>query len=134
MYIVWAIFAWLTITYASLVYRMLDASAEQDLVNTWLVSFGLNQLTDLRDGAIALAEILLLATVLEVLWLVPNSRWIEARLDFLSILAASAGSVWGGKASLYPPPESRRWRRAALAVRRTWVRARAHITHGHAIF
>jgi len=90
----WAVFVWLSITYASLIYRMLDPDTEDQLVKTWLVSIGLNQASDLQNAAITLVEVLLLSNILEALWLVPNSRWFEERFDFLSVQAAAAGSVW----------------------------------------
>ncbi len=56
-YMLWAVFVWLSITYASLIYRMLDPGTEDQLVKTWLVSIGLNQVSDLQSAAITLVEV-----------------------------------------------------------------------------
>jgi hypothetical protein len=69
-------------------------------------------------------EVLLLANVLEALWLVPNSRWFEERFDFLSVQAAAAGSVWTARERQRPAASQsarrgvRLYQRVVVALRR----------------
>ena len=143
-YMLWALFIWLSITYASLIYRLLDPDTGDQLVKTWLVSIGLNQLSDMQSAAIALVQVLLLANVLEALWLVPNSSWFEERIDFLSVQAAAAGSVWAAleRPTALQTARSGMWmyqrvavallcacHRGALALARVRAGLRAHTRH-----
>jgi hypothetical protein len=144
-YLVWGIFVWLCITYASLIYRMLDPATESQLVKSWLVSLGLNQANDMSAAAIALAQALLLANILESLWIVPNSHWFEERFDFMSVQAAAAGALWasgmGTGARAAAPEAGAGWRRraaaacarAVTAVMRAWAHIRMHTRHNAAL-
>jgi hypothetical protein len=135
-HLVWGIFVWLSITYASLIYRMLDPATERELVRTWLVSIGLNQANDMSGAAIALLQALLVANILDALWIVPNSRWFEERFDFMSVQAAAAGALFwesggmgraGGARAAQPEVGAIGWRRRAVAA---LARARAYV-HMH---
>jgi hypothetical protein len=147
---VWGIFVWLCLTYASLIYRMLDPSTERELVRSWLVSLGLNQANDMSAAAIALFQALLVANILEALWVVPNSRWFEERFDFMSVQAAAAGALFWesgfGGAGVCARAAPRReagagWRRraaaasarVAAAVARAGAHVRMHTRHSAAL-
>jgi hypothetical protein len=141
-HLVWGIFVWLSITYASLIYRMLDPSTERELVQSWLVSLGLNQANDISSGAITVLEALLLANILESLWIVPNSRWFEERFDFMSVQAAVAGALLAnGMGADSAAAPGARWRhrvaaaraRAAAAVARAWAHIRMHARQNAAL-
>lgn len=130
-HVVWGFFVWLCITYAALIYQMLDPATERQLVHSWAVSLGLNQASDTWSGALALAQAMLLANVLEALWLVPNSHWFEERFDFLSVQAAAAGVLWarGGPAAAGAPAAAPEvgWRRRGAAARARLAAAAAHV-------
>jgi hypothetical protein len=149
-HLVWGIFVWLCITYASLIYRMLDPASERELVRSWLVSLGLNQANDMSGAAITLLQALLVANILEALWVVPNSRYFEERYDFMSVQAAAAGALFwesgfggaGCRARRAAPQQAGAgWRRraaaasarAAAAVARVWAHVRMHTRHSAAL-
>jgi hypothetical protein len=93
MYLTWGFFAWLTIVYSSLIYRMLDPATQSQIVTTWLTGFGLDQAQQTQSGAVTIIEALLLANVIEFLWLSSNASWFEQRMDYFSVMACSSGQL-----------------------------------------
>ncbi len=58
------------------------AKAQQSFVSTWGVGVGLNQAQEARDVGIASCRRMAAAlTVLELLWVVTNTRWLEDTID-----------------------------------------------------
>jgi hypothetical protein len=121
---------------------MLDPGTERELVRSWLVSLGLNQANDMSSAVITLVEALLLANILESLWLMPNSRWFEERFDFMSVRAATVGALWSSGMGVVKvraaAPDDAGWRRraasrAAAAVSRGWAHIRMHTRHNTAL-
>ena len=93
LYLTWAFFSWLVITYASLVVDLAGSGAVSDFTGTWAASVGLSQLADLRSMLITTLEALVLTVLLDVLWLMPNRRWLELQVDYMSVQAAPWGSL-----------------------------------------
>ncbi len=101
---------------------------------------------DLSAAAVTLAaEVLLLANLLELLWLVPNSRWFEERFDLMSERArrpptADALYARGLGAKAAAAPDDVGWRRRAAAARaraaaaavRVWAHVRLHTRNSEA--
>jgi hypothetical protein len=123
---------------------MLDPGTERELVRSWLVSLGLNQANDMSSAAITLVEALLLANILETLWLVPNSRWFEERFDYMSVRAAAVGVLVAsgmGAGARAAALDDAGWRRRAAAARarasaalaRAWAHIRMHARHNAAL-
>ena len=131
LYAVWAVFSWIIIVYGALIYRLLAScrrahapcsapadtraprtrffdpqgpQVEESFARSWAVSIGLGQLSDMQSFLITTVQVLLAATVLDALWLLPNRRWLETQLDFASVQASSlqgAGTSWWRGAVTY---------------------------------
>ena len=53
----------------------------------------MGQLSEARDLGIAILQTAAAVTVLELLWLVTNMRWLEDTVDYMSVHATMAQSV-----------------------------------------
>ena len=93
LYLTWAFFTWLVIVYASLVVDLAGSGAVSDFTTTWAAAVGLSQLADLRSMLVTTLEALLLTVLLDALWLMPNRRWLELQVDYMSVQAAPWGSL-----------------------------------------
>jgi hypothetical protein len=94
LHLVWGVFAWITIAYGRLVYNLLGAKAANDFTNSWGIGVGMSQLSDARGVVVAALHAILLLTILELLWLIPNGDWLSNYCDFGSVYASVA--VQGG--------------------------------------
>lgn len=89
--------------YGRLIYNKVGPSAEEAFTRAWGVGIGLGQAQDVRALLISAAEAALVLTILEALWLLQNSSWLERYVDFLSIYRAALVPP-GGAARGQPPP------------------------------
>jgi hypothetical protein len=94
LHLSWGIFAWITIAYGRLVYNLLGAKAANDFTNSWGIGVGMSQVSDARGVITAALHAVLLMTILELLWLIPNGQWLSNYCDFGSTFASVA--VQGG--------------------------------------
>lgn len=76
--------------YGKLIYQLLGPKAEEVFINTWGVSVGLGQLSEAQDTGIAILQTAMALTVLELLWVVTNTRWLEDTIDYMSVHATIA--------------------------------------------
>ena len=89
LYLTWAVFAWLILTYGRLVFDLMGPAEATNFTRTWAASVGLAQLSDLRAFLIVTLEALFLSALLDALWLLPNRSWLETQIDFASVQAAA---------------------------------------------
>ena len=89
MYAIWAVFAYLVVVYGRLLLRLLGPAADSQFAQSWLVALGAGQAAELRSFAVTAAEVLMVATILDALWLLPNARWLETQVDYASVQAAA---------------------------------------------
>ena len=78
-------------------YQLMGVTAEENFIRTWGIGLGLGQLHDARDMLFSILEVMLGMTVLEVLWVLSNHRWLEQNADYMSVhatLTASAAASW----------------------------------------
>ena len=68
----------------------MGTNAEETFINTWGVSVGLGQLNDARNMGISILQAAVAVTILELLWIVTNTRWLEDTIDYMSIHATTA--------------------------------------------
>jgi len=87
LHLVWGVFAWIIFAYGRLVYNLLGPKATADFTASWGIGIGMGQVSDMSDGLKAALEAVLIATILESLWLRSNSRWLENYTEFASILS-----------------------------------------------
>jgi hypothetical protein len=87
LYVFWAACAYMVLVYGRLLLRLLGPDSDAQLATVWLAALGAEQLAELRMLALAAAEALAAVTLLDALWLLPNSRWLEAQLDASSVQA-----------------------------------------------
>ena len=92
LYATWAIFCWLVIVYGNLVLDLSGPGSLTDFTTTWAASLGLSQLADLRQLLMTTTEALFLTVLMDMLWIMPNRRWMEMQVDYMSVQAAP----WGG--------------------------------------
>ena len=64
------------------------ASSDRLPQQAWGAGVGLGQASELRDFASTTLRVLLLAALLDWLWVRPNAAWLETQLDFASVQAA----------------------------------------------
>ena len=76
--------------YGKLIYQLLGPKAEETFISTWGVSVGLGQLSEAQDTGIAIVQTAMALTVLELLWVVTNTRWLEDTVDYMSVHATIA--------------------------------------------
>ncbi len=88
--LIWGVFAWIVFAYGRLVYNLLGPAASRDFSNSWGIGVALGQANDAKGVVIAALQAALVLTILEALWLVPNSAWVEAYIDFASVQATVA--------------------------------------------
>jgi hypothetical protein len=91
--LLWALFSWLVIVYGRLVYTLLGPAAEAQFATAWAAGVGVGRAQELQDFLTTAAQLLLVATVLDALWLLPNSRWLETQVDYASVQMASLGAM-----------------------------------------
>jgi len=89
MYAIWAVFGYLIIVYGRLLLSLLGPASDGQFAKSWLVALGVGQAAELRSFAITAAEAVMVATLLDALWLLPNRRWLEIQLDYASVQAAA---------------------------------------------
>ena len=89
MYVIWAVFAYLIVVYGRLLLRLLGPAADAQFAKSWLAALGAGQAAELRSFVVTAAEALMVATVLDALWLLPNARWLETQVDYASVQAAA---------------------------------------------
>ena len=97
LYAVWGIFAWIIFVYGKLIFQMLGPKAESRFVESWGIGIGLNQVQEARDLLSSVLQVVLAMTVLEMLWVLTNARWLEANADYFSVHASVArnkGRKW----------------------------------------
>jgi hypothetical protein len=97
LHLVWGVFAWITFAYGRLVYNLLGPSAARDFSNSWGIGVALSQANDASGLLTAALQAALLVTILEALWLVPNTNWTESYVDFVSVQASVVVSKGGSK-------------------------------------
>ena len=114
MYVIWAVFAYLVVVYGRLLLRLLGPAATSQFAQSWLVALGAGQAAELHSFVITAVEVIMVATVLDALWLLPNARWLETQVDFASVQAAA-----------FVAPAAAR----VTNVRRTW----AYLSHFKAV-
>ena len=90
LHLIWGVFAWICFAYGRLVYNLLGPTAFRDFSNSWGIGVGLGQLNDAKGVIVSALQAALLLTILEALWLVPNGRWLEGYIDFVSVQATVA--------------------------------------------
>jgi hypothetical protein len=95
LYTTWGVFVWLIFVYGKLIYDLLGPSVEEEFARAWAVGVGLNQLNDLQAFVVTTAQVLLAATVLDALFLLPNVRWLETQVDYASVQASSLRGASG---------------------------------------
>ena len=78
--------------YGKLIYQLLGEQAEKRFVSAWGIGIGLGQVQEARDVFVSVLQVAAAMTVLEVLWIVTNARWLEANADYLSVHATIAGA------------------------------------------
>ena len=89
--ICWVI-GYFILVYGKLVYDLLGPSVNHHFARTWGLGMGMNQVQDeARTVAITIAETTAVALLLEALWLIPNSGWLETVYDDASIAATLMG-------------------------------------------
>ena len=90
LHLAWGVFAWIIFAYGRLVYNLLGPAAAKDFSNSWGTGVAIGQANDASGTVQAALQALLLATVLETLWLLSNNNWLECYLDFASVAASVA--------------------------------------------
>ncbi len=83
--------------YGKLIFQMLGPKAESRFVNSWGIGIGINQAQEARDVLLSVLQVAAAMTVLEVLWVLTNARWLEANADFMSVhasVARATGRKW----------------------------------------
>ena len=80
----------ITFAYGRLVYNLLGPAAFRDFSNSWGIGVALGQANDAQGVVTSAMQAALLLTILEALWLVPNGRWLEGYIDFVSVQATVA--------------------------------------------
>ena len=88
--LIWGVFAWICFAYGRLVYNLLGPTAFRDFSNSWGIGVALGQANDAQGVVTSALQAALLLTILEALWLVPNGRWLEGYIDFVSVQATVA--------------------------------------------
>lgn len=81
--------------YGKLIYQLLGEKAEKRFVSAWGIGIGMGQVQEARDVFVSVLQVAAAMTVLEVLWIVTNVRWLESNADYLSVHATIAGA--GGR-------------------------------------
>ena len=89
IYVIWAVFTYLIVVYGRLLLRLLGPAADAQFAQSWLVALGAGQAAELRSFAVTAVEVLMVATILDVLWLLPNVRWLETQVDYASVQATA---------------------------------------------
>ena len=87
VYICWALFTWFIFVYGMLIYQGLGSGAENGFSRSFGISFALNQAAEWREIVTATAKAVLLAAILDRLFLTPHEVWMEGALDLMSIQA-----------------------------------------------
>ena len=90
LHLIWGVFAWICFAYGRLVYNLLGPAASRDFSNSWGIGVALGQANDAKGLVTSALQAALLLTILEALWLVPNGRWLEDYIDFVSVQATVA--------------------------------------------
>ena len=90
LHLIWGVFAWIVFAYGRLVYNLLGPAASRDFSNSWGIGVALGQANDAKGLVTSAMQAALLLTILEALWLMPNGRWLEGYIDFVSVQATVA--------------------------------------------
>ena len=90
LHLVWGVFAWMVFAYGRLVYNLLGPAATNSFSNSWGIGVALGQASDAQGVVTSALQAALLLTILEALWLMPNGRWMESYIDFISVQASVA--------------------------------------------
>jgi hypothetical protein len=90
LHLIWGVFAWICFAYGRLCYNLLGPAATRDFSNSWGIGVALGQANDAQGVVTSALQAALLLTILEALWLVPNGRWLEGYVDFVSVQATVA--------------------------------------------
>ena len=107
LYATWGVFAWIILVYGQLIFRLMGPAVERDFVRAWGAGIGLSQLSDMQSFLVTTCQVLFLALILDALWLLPNTRWMETQLDYASIVATSFRRAAPGT----PGAKARSWLR-----------------------
>ena len=100
LYLIWALFAWLVLTYGRLVLDLMGPAEATNFTRSWAASVGLAQLADLRAFLLMTLQALFLTALLDALWVLPNRNWLETQIDFVSVQATALGS-WAQRVAAY---------------------------------
>jgi hypothetical protein len=98
LHMVWGVFAWIIFAYGRLVYNLLGPAASRDFSNSWGIGVAIGQANDASGALTASMQAVAILTILEVLWLMTNTSWLESYCDFASCYATVA--VRTGRRSL----------------------------------
>jgi hypothetical protein len=79
IYVCWTFFVWFTFAYGRIVFELLGMRAEAQFLRSWLVALGIDNALQWQAVLTALLHGALVILVIDRLWLVSNSRWIEVR-------------------------------------------------------
>lgn len=104
LYATWGAFVWIVLVYGNLIYELMGPAMERQFTLAWAAGVGLDQLQSLQSFIVTALEALLLITILETLWVMPNGRWLETQLDYASVVATSLAperSSWGRRCFRY---------------------------------
>ncbi len=95
--ICWGIFSWTILVYGRLMYNLIGGAEGQKFTQSWGISVGLAQAAEARAAVVNVVETCALLALLEALWLLPNSTWLERTADDASVhavlLRSAAASV-----------------------------------------
>ena len=95
LHLAWGFFAWIIFAYGRLVYNTLGPSAARDFSNSWGIGVALGQVNDASGVVTAALQAVAVATVLEMLWLVNNTNWLETYMDVASVVGSVAVGAGG---------------------------------------
>ena len=90
LHLAWGVFAWIVFAYGRLVYNLLGPAAEQGFTKSWGIGIATGQVSDASGALQAALQAVLLATIVEALWLMSNTGWLESYLDFASVVGSVA--------------------------------------------
>ena len=85
----------MTFAYGRLVYNTLGPSAARDFSNSWGIGVALGQVNDASGVVQSALQAVAVATILEALWLVNNTNWLETYMDVASVVGSVAVRAGG---------------------------------------
>ena len=87
LYAFWVAFSCLAVVYGRLVYQLLGSGSANAFLQSWALGIGAGQLANAQAFLTTCIETVLVLTVMDALWLLPNNRWLEMQLDYASVAA-----------------------------------------------